>query len=449
MNSPSYAILTYGCQMNINDSERLASILESVGFHKSDSEIGADLVIFNTCSVRESAEQRIYGKMQELLNERKTGHNILIAVTGCMAGRDKDGVLRKRLHHADLFFSTPDMINLPRWIAELRPDWQIQGDLEDDYLKINPLRNPSAQAFITIQTGCNHFCTYCVVPYARGLIKNRPLADILNEVKELSKKGVLEVTLLGQTVNTYKAGDPETFSPDNPYQNHFAGLLWELNQISGLERIHWTAPHPMQMTDQVIHALTLPKQINYLHLPVQSGSNEMLRRMNRKYTREQYLEIIKKIKDIRPGIALGTDIIVGFSGETEKDFADTLNLFSQCDFDISYNAQYSPRTGTLAHRLYKDDVSANDKKLRWRTLQELMEKTTLKKNQEYMDKITQVLIQKIEGDVAFGLSNEYKNIKVKGANEEMIGRIVPVKITKPLTWVLEGELLSTNDKDML
>ena len=449
MKSPSYAILTYGCQMNINDSERLASILESVGFCKADSEIGADLVIFNTCSVRETAEQRIYGKMQDLLKERKTGHNVLIAVTGCMAGRDKDGVLRKRLKHADLFFSTPDMINLPRWIAELRPDWQIQGDLEDDYLKINPLRNPSAQAYITIQTGCNHFCTYCVVPYARGLIKNRLLSDIITEIRSLAEQGVLEVTLLGQTVNAYKAPDPESFSADNPYQNHFAGLLWEINQIPGLQRIHWTAAHPMQMTDQIIHALTLPKQVNFLHLPVQSGSNEMLRKMNRKYSREQYLETIEKIKQIRPGIALGTDLIVGFSGETDADFKDTLDLYKKCQFDISYNAQYSPRTGTLAHRLYQDDVSPELKKARWNELQNLMEDITLSKNNKFANQEVMTLIQKVEGDVAYGISNEYKNIKAKGAEESMLGQIVKVRITRPLTWILEGDICLKDEVNVL
>ena len=285
MQKPTYFIKTYGCQMNTNDSERLGGLLTSVGFEPTADEATADLVILNTCSVREHAEQRIMGLMEQYANRKKNGERLLVAVTGCMAGRDKDGKLRSRVKTADLFFGTADMIHLPRWIAELRPEWIIAGDAVEDYLKINPKRESSIQAYVSIQTGCNHFCTYCVVPYARGLVRNRPLHDILSEIKVLSSQGIKEITLLGQVVNAYKASDPDIFRSANPYQNHFAALLWEVNQIPGIERIHWTAAHPMDMDDQIIHALTLPKQINYLHLPVQSGSNDILRKMNRKYTR--------------------------------------------------------------------------------------------------------------------------------------------------------------------
>lgn len=427
--------------MNSNDSERLAGLLNSIGFELSEREEDAQLIIFNTCSVREHAEERVYGRMESLMERRKKGEDIIIAVTGCMAGRDKTGELRKRLAMADLFFATPDMVNLPRWIAELRPNWMASGNVAEDYLKIKPLRQKEHQAYVTIQTGCNHFCTYCVVPYARGLERNRPAADILAEVSELVNHGVSEITLLGQAVNDYVASDPGSFSADNPCKNHYAALLWEINQIKGLERLHWTAAHPLSMSDEVIQALTFPKQVNYLHLPVQSGSNEMLRRMNRKYTREQYLSIIEKVKQARPGIALGTDIIVGYSGETEKDFQDTVDLYKACDFDISYTAQYSPRSGTLGYRLYADDVAEEEKKRRWQILQNLMEENTLRKNQAYLNKRANVFIEKVDGEVAYGTSSELKSVKLTGAKAEMAGKIVPALITKAMTWLLEGEVI--------
>jgi tRNA-2-methylthio-N6-dimethylallyladenosine synthase len=426
--------------MNSNDSERLAGLLKSIGFDSVATEEEANLLIFNTCSVREHAEERVYGKMKELMDRRHKGDDLLIVITGCMAGRDKNGVLRKRLAMADLFFATPDMVNLPRWIAELRPDWTISGDVSEDYLKIKPLRQKDHQAYVTIQTGCNHFCTYCVVPYARGLEKHRPVADIMLEVNDLVAKGITDITLLGQAVNDYEAPDPGNFSEQNPFKNHYGALLWEINQIEGLKRLHWTAAHPLSMSEEVIHALTLPKQVNYLHLPVQSGSNEVLRRMNRKYTREQYLEIIQKVKQARPGIALGTDIIVGFCGETEKDFEDTVSLYKACDFDISYTAQYSPRTGTLGYRLYADDVTEEEKKRRWQVLQDLMEENTLRKNQAYLDKVVEVFVEKIEGENAYGTSSELKSVKIVEASGVMVGSLIPVRVTKAMTWQLEGSV---------
>lgn len=432
--------------MNTNDSERLARLLNGAGFAFAKDEDDADLIILNTCSVREHAENRIMGLMEKYANRKKNGERLLVAVTGCMAGRDKDGRLRARVKTADLFFGTADMIHLPRLIAELRPEWMISGDEVEDYLKINPLRSSFIQAYVSIQTGCNHFCAYCVVPYARGLIRNRPLQDILIEVQDLAQKGVKEITLLGQTVNAYKAPDSGCFRAQNPYQNHFAALLWEINQIPGVERLHYTAAHPMQMDEQVIHALTLPKQINYLHLPAQSGSNEILRKMNRKYTREKYLDIIDQIKKARPGIALGTDIIVGYCGETDADFMDTVDLYKACDYDICYTAQYSPRSGTLSQRLYPDDVPPEMKKQRWQTIQSLMEDITQRKNQIYQDKITQVFVENVDGEWLLGTNSEFKRARIKSQGLEIKpGSIIKAKITKPMTWILEGEIVPSDE----
>lgn len=425
--------------MNKNDSERMAGLLSSLGFVATEDEATADVVLINTCSVRQSAEDRIYGAQEKYLEYKKTKPNMIVAVTGCMPGRDKARVFKKRLPATDLYFPTPDMVHLPRWISELRPELVNSASLEEDYFKIHPHRVPSVQAFVTIQTGCNKFCTYCVVPYARGLERNRTVKDVLEECRELVAHGVIEITLLGQTVNSFKAIDPESFSKENPYKDHFAALLWEINQLEGLQRLHWTAAHPLSMTDDVIHALTLPKQVNYLHLPVQAGSDEILRRMNRKYTREQYLDVIRKSKAARPGIALGSDIIVGFSGETPEQFEETITLYREVDFDISYNAQYSIRSGTLGIKLYADDVSKEEKRDRWDRIQEVMEEIALRKNQAFIGKTVSVLIDKVDNGFASGNTFEMKLARFPSTDESLIGKVIEMEVKSVKTWVLEGE----------
>jgi tRNA-2-methylthio-N6-dimethylallyladenosine synthase len=417
----------------------MAGLLSSLGFVATEDEATADVVLINTCSVRQSAEDRIYGAQEKYLEYKKTKPNMIVAVTGCMPGRDKARVFKKRLPATDLYFPTPDMVHLPRWISELRPELVNSASLEEDYFKIHPHRVPSVQAFVTIQTGCNKFCTYCVVPYARGLERNRTVKDVLEECRELVAHGVIEITLLGQTVNSFKAIDPESFSKENPYKDHFAALLWEINQLEGLQRLHWTAAHPLSMTDDVIHALTLPKQVNYLHLPVQAGSDEILRRMNRKYTREQYLDVIRKSKAARPGIALGSDIIVGFSGETPEQFEETITLYREVDFDISYNAQYSIRSGTLGVKLYADDVSKEEKRDRWDRIQEVMEEIAMRKNQAFIGKKVSVLIDKVAHGFASGNTFEMKLARFPSTDESQIGKVIEMEVKSVKTWVLEGE----------
>jgi tRNA-2-methylthio-N6-dimethylallyladenosine synthase len=436
---PKFHLVTYGCQMNKNDSERISGLLGGLGFSATDHEEEADLILLNTCSVRQTAEDRVYGKMRDYARLKEKRPGVIVAVTGCMAGRDKKGEFRAKMDPVDLYFPTPQMVNLPRWIAELRPDLVNSADVAEDYLKLHPSRAPSAQAFVTIQTGCNKFCTYCVVPYARGMERNRPAADILAEVRELAAHGVVEVTLLGQTVNSYRATDPSTFSVANPYKDHFAALLWEINEVPGIARIHWTAPHPNSMTDEVIDALTLPHQVNYLHLPVQAGSDAVLFRMNRKYTRDQFLRVVERVYARRPGIALGTDIIVGFPGETAEQFDETVSLYRACDFDISYTAQYSPRSGTLGVKLYADDVAREEKRRRWDVLQETMEEIALRKNKTFVGKEVSVMVDRFVDGQALGNTSEMKLATFPAADASVVGRIVPMKVAMAQTWQLLGK----------
>lgn len=433
-----YHVITFGCQMNKNDSERLDGVFRHMGMEKTEMAEDADVIMMNSCSVRESAESRIFGFARNFAEMKKTKPGLVVGVTGCMPGRDKDGNMRKKLEGVDLYFPTRDMTRLPSMLASANPAFRSMEDLADDYLKLHPTYNASFQSFVTIQTGCNMFCTYCVVPYSRGLEVNRPLMDIMTEVRNLALHGTVEVTLLGQIVNHYIAPDKEHFSKENPYQkNDFAKLLWEINQIEGIKRIHFTAPHPIYMDEEAIDALTLPKQVNFIHLPMQSGSTEILARMNRRHTRETYLNVVEKIKQKLPHIAIATDIIVGYSGEQNSHFEETLSAYRICDFDLSYHAQYSVRSGTLGPKIYKDDVSREEKKARWEKLQELMEETTKRKNALFLDKTVSVLVDDVGDGWCTGNSLEMKRVRFKG-EKELLGTIQEVAIIKPDTWMLFG-----------
>ncbi len=437
-----YHIITFGCQMNKNDSERIESLLRGLEMTTTATAEDADVILMNSCSVRQKAEDRIYGMARNFARLKEQNPHLIICVTGCMPGRDKDGGMREKLPEVDLFFPTKDMVHLPKWLGELNPGIRPLDDLEKDYFALHPTLTKTYQAFVTIQTGCNHFCTYCVVPFSRGLEVNRSLKQILDEARHLAESGCKEVTLLGQIVNHYIAPDPEYFCTHNPYvKSDFAKLLWEINQIPGIERIHWTAPHPIFMTDEVIDALTLPKQVHYLHLPVQSGNNEVLRRMNRRHTREFYIETIQKIRAKRPDIAIGTDIIVGFCGETDEQFRDTVELYKECDFDISYNAQYSQRSGTLAVKAFHDDVSPAEKRRRWWVLQELMEDIVKKKNQKYVDTVVSVFVEQSANGWCEGGSFEMKRVRFKG-DASLVGQIRPIEIYKAEEWILWGREVS-------
>lgn len=461
-----FYILTYGCQMNKSDSERIAGLLQRWGGQAVTGPDKADLVILNTCSVRQSAEDRVFGQVHNLVQLKKTNPRLVIAVTGCLPGRDKDGRLRKRLLGVDLYFPIFELPKLPKMLSKILnikySIFNVSNDSKSNnhYLDITPCYFDRFRAFIPIQTGCNNFCSYCVVPYARGQEENRPLCQILREIRSLAAKGCLEITLLGQVVNNYRAPDSENFSSKNPFKNSFAALLWEVNQIEGIRRIHSTAADPQFMSDEAIEALTLPKQMNYLHLPIQSGSNKILQKMNRRYTAEKYLQIIKKIKEKKPGIALGTDIMVGFPGETKADFQKTVDLYKKADFDIAYLAQYSPRSGTAAFKLV-DNVSLKEKERRWRVLQKLMEETTRRKNQIYVGKETEVLVDYSTTATEKNLMSLKtlkflkKKIINRGQSREMklveflddksrLGKIAVVKIKKAETWRLKGLGIKTS-----
>ncbi len=425
MAKKKYHIITYGCQMNKSDSERVATVLEKMGYGSVSEASEADLIVVVACSVRQAAVDRIYGQARIFAKMKRTKPGLFTILTGCLLPADK----KKFLGKFDAVLDIKQITNIKAFQAECR-DWNTH------YFKIEPRYSTQYSAFIPIMTGCNNFCSYCAVPYVRGRETSRDVSEILAEVKNLAKNGCLEITFLGQNVNAYRPADIKNFSKKNPYKHPFAALLWEANRITGIKRIHFTAPHPRDMKDEVIDALTLPKMVNYLHLPLQAGDDKVLKRMNRSYTAADYLKLVAKINKKKPGMALGTDIIVGFPGETKKAFQNTVELYKKANFDIAYLAVYSPRQGTAAAKM-KDDVPRIEKKRRWRVLQDLMEKIVLEKNQQYVGKTVSVLVDKYKDGKCIGNSREMKMARFPG-KKNMVGKIFNVKIKKSFEWILEG-----------
>jgi tRNA-2-methylthio-N6-dimethylallyladenosine synthase len=341
-----YFIKTYGCQMNKSDSEKIAGWYESKGWKKAKKIEEADEVVINTCSVRQSAEDRVYGLINNLSKLKIENCKLKIILTGCIL-RYPLADLKKRLPAVDEFKKISEF-----QIAQSKRESKIH-------------------AWVPIMEGCSHYCTYCVVPYARGPEKSRPFEEIVCEVEELARRGYKQITLLGQNVNSYNPPNYDVSIHDN--QSPFAALLKRLHEIPGIEKISFITSNPWDLTDDIIEAMSLPKIDRYLHLPVQSGDDEILRKMNRPYTAKQYLALVKKIRRRIPDIKIGTDIIVGFPGETEKQFQSTVKLCQKVGFEKAYIAMYSPRPGTAAFK-FKDNVPYEEKKRRWQILEKLINK---------------------------------------------------------------------------
>lgn len=425
-----YHIITFGCQMNKSDSERIAAVFEHKNCSVAGSIENADYIVINACSVRQKAIDRIWGLLKNLykIQRRRSQTTIL---TGCLLPKD-------RLKFRDKF----DLVFNVRKINELEKFLKANCvNADKNYFDIPPKTVSPFRAYIPIMFGCNNFCSYCVVPYARGRETSRKVKKILDEIKMLVGKGCKAIELLGQNVNSYSPEDKTTFSADNPYRHDFARLLWEVNRTKGIERVAFSSSHPKDMANEVIDALTLPKQVNYLHLALQSGDNSVLQRMNRKYTVEDFEKIINKVRKIKPDIAIGTDIIVGFPEETREQFENTLRFYAKMRLDIAFISQYSVRDGTAAAK-FVDDVTYAEKKRRWRELQALMEKIVLEKNQKYLGGTVEVLIERVEENYREGNSREMKRVRIVGKNQEKceLGELVDVRITEAKEWLLVGEV---------
>lgn len=423
-----YYTLTLGCQMNKLDAEKVDALLQQMNFKPVQNEKEADLINVLACSVRQSAIDRIHGRIKRW-NQIKNKKPLITLLTGCVLPADRAKIGKQ----FDILLDMQELHTLPE---RLKQEMTEIEDIfpESDYFKLPAQHKSPFQAYVAISNGCNKFCTYCAVPYTRGREVSRPASQILKEVNSLIEDGYKEITLLGQTVNSFK-------NPEKNGIKTFADLLKAIASIKGDFWIRFFSPYPRDFSDELIDTIAKKSKIcNHLHLPVQAGSNAVLKKMLRKYTQEEYLDLTKKIKTKIPQAAITTDIIVGFCGETEKDFEHTLNLYHQVEFDLAYTAQYSVRPGTQAARRFKDDVLKTDKKRRERVLNGLVEKIALKNNKKLVGKKSSVLVERREKKVLIGRTDTYKTIHIKNGSKDLIGQFVYPKVTKALPWGLEGTL---------
>ncbi|SHI98039.1 tRNA-i(6)A37 thiotransferase enzyme MiaB [Clostridium cavendishii DSM 21758] len=433
-----YYIETYGCQMNEEDSEKLSGMLKRIGYKPCESKEEASIIIFNTCCVRENAENKVFGNLGHLKAAKEKNPNLIIAVCGCMMQQkgmaDK---LLKTYPYVDIIFGTHNAYKFPEYLNRvLQGGVQVKEivNKEEKIVEGIPVdRKSDIKAFVTIMYGCNNFCSYCVVPFVRGRERSRKPEDIENEIKELVSKGYKEVTLLGQNVNSYGLGLEEEIN--------FAKLLRRLDKIDGLERIRFMSSHPKDLTDEVIMAVKeCDKVCEQIHLPVQSGSSRVLEAMNRKYTREQYLELVRKIKAEIPDVGFTTDIIVGFPGETDEEADETVSLIKEVEYDSAFTFIYSRRNHTPADRM-EDQIDEKVKHERFNKLVTEMNDIISRKNAEYMDKVVEVLVEGTSKNDETKLTGRTRNGKLVNfiGCKDSIGKLVNVKITKPQAFSLYGE----------
>ena len=443
-----YSILTMGCQLNENDSEKLCGMLEKMGYAKTENQTDADLVLFNTCCVRENAEDKLFGKLGELkrLKEQK---GIIIAIGGCMMQEkhitDK---IKGSYPFVDILFGTHTLHRFPEDLYKVLDEKKKLEDIIDIdgqiYEGLPIKRNSNIKASVTIMNGCNNFCSYCIVPYVRGRERSRKPRDIINEVRDLAKQGYKEITLLGQNVNSYLKVEKEKNIEFEEYEgvNSFATLLRAINKIEGIERIRFVSPHPKDFTDDVIMAIAeCNKVCKLIHLPLQAGNDKVLKEMNRKYTKEQYLKLVEKMKQNIPNLTLSTDIIVGFPKETDSEFEDTLDVVEKVKFEQVYMFIYSRRVGTPADKM-ENQVPEEIKHKRFDKLKKLVESQIEENNQKYVGTIQKVLVEgtsKNNDDMLTGRTDSNKVVIFEG-DKNLIGSMVELKIISEHMWYLKGEI---------
>ena len=429
----NYYIETYGCQMNVYDSELVSGQLNSLGYKKTNKLEVADIILLNTCSIREKAEETVHNRLDSLHYLKKNKPNLLIGVLGCMAQNLKNDLLESK-PYVDIILGPDSYRKLTQVISNRQP---LEGHLVDTKLSkyeiyddMLPSRKSGVNAWISIMRGCDKFCTFCIVPFTRGRERSRPIENILSEAKQAIQKGFVEITLLGQNVNSYltEKGD-------------FPELLKQLASIDGIKRIRYISPHPKDINDNLLKIMSsYPNICNYIHLPLQSGSSQVLNRMNRTYSKGEFLKLVEKIKTYMPDCSISTDIIVGFPGESESDFIDTLDVVKKVKFDFSYMFKYSSRPGTKAAE-YTDQIDENIKQKRLEKLINLQRKITLNNNQKRIGTIQHILIEKEskKSDQFWSGRTDGNIWTIIKKNNEVVKDIIPVKITDARGVTLFGD----------
>lgn len=437
-NQDLFFICTYGCQMNEEDSEKLSGMLKRIGYERTDVKEEASIIIFNTCCVRENAENKVFGNLGQLKALKEKNPNLVIAVCGCMMQQKgmADKIL-KTFPYVDIIFGTHNSYKFPEYLNRVKQEGVQVKEIVDKESKIVegiPIdRKSDLKAFVTIMYGCNNFCTYCIVPYVRGRERSRKPEDIIKEIEELVSEGYKEITLLGQNVNSYGKGLEEEIN--------FASLLRRINEIEGLERVRFMTSHPKDLTKDVILAIRdCDKLCEQVHLPVQSGSSKILKDMNRHYTREQYLELVKMIKEEIPNVGFTTDIIVGFPGETEEDFKETLSLVKEVEYDSAFTFIYSRRKYTPADEM-ENQIDDAVKHERFNRLVDTINEIVARKNKEFEGKVVEVLVEGTSKNDESRLTGRTRSGKLVNFTGDFnnIGKLVNVKITKAQSFSLTGE----------
>ena len=441
-----YNILTMGCQLNENDSEKICGMLENMGYERTNNQEEVDLEVFNTCCVRENAEDKLFGKLGEL-KKIKEQRGTIIAIGGCMMQEkhitDK---IKESYPYTDIIFGTHTLHKFPEDLYKVLEEKKKLEDVLDIDGKVYeglPIkRDSSIKASVTIMNGCNNFCSYCIVPYVRGRERSREPRAIIEEVRELAVQGYKEITLLGQNVNSYLRVEREKNIEFEEYEgvNSFATLLRAINKIDGIERIRFVSPHPKDFTDDVIEAIAdCNKVCKLVHLPLQSGNTKVLKEMNRKYTKEQYLNLVEKMKAKIPNLTLSTDIIVGFPGETDEEFEDTLDVVEKVKFEQVYMFIYSRRVGTPGDRM-ENQVLEEQKHKRFDKLKALVESQIEENNQKYVGTIQKVLVEgtsKNNDEMLTGRTDSNKVVIFEG-DKKLIGNMVELNIVSEHMWYLKG-----------
>ena len=432
-----FFLRTYGCQMNVHDSEEIKGILVNLGFSETSNLEDSDIVVLNTCAIRENAHDKVFGFLGRVKHLKKDKPELLVCIGGCMPQQDSVATLLKEKYpFVNIVFGTHNINDLGKLILEANNKqeievYSIEGDV---YEGMDYVRDSAYSAWVNIMYGCDKFCTYCIVPYTRGKQRSRKKEEILKEVRELKEKGYQEITLLGQNVNAYGKDLNENYD--------FATLLEETAKI-GILRIRFVTSHPWDFTDEMIAIIAKYENIMpYIHLPLQSGSTNILRLMGRRYTKEEYLKLYHRIRESIPNVSITTDIIVGFPNESEKDFNETLEVVNECKFDGAFTFIYSPREGTPASKI-KDNIDIKTKEKRLQILNEKINEYSLMHNKEYLNKVEKVLVigpsEKGE-NMMCGYTETMKLVNIKGAKEDL-GKIIEVKITEAKSFSLDGEKL--------
>ena len=433
-----YFLRTYGCQMNVHDSEEIRYYLEQLGYSYSDTLEDADIVVLNTCAIRENAKDKVFGYLGRCKHLKKIKKDLIICLCGCLTQQPSEiDEIIKNHQYIDVIIGTHNLSQLPKLITDTydkKQKIEVFSNSDKVFENVKYSRDSKISAWINIIYGCDKFCTYCIVPFTRGRERSRKMEEILKEVRKLKEQGYMEITLLGQNVNAY--------GKDLNLGYDFATLLEEVAKI-GIPRIRFVTSHPWNFTDKMIDIIAKYDNIMpYIHLPIQSGSDEILKRMNRKYTIEEYKKLFDTIKEKIPNVSITTDIIVGFPNETEEDFQKTLDIVNYCKFDGAFTFIFSPRVGTAA-ALMEDKVTMVEKEKRLHTLNELVNRYSLDSNKKYLNKEVEVLVtgpSEKGCDKVCGYTDTMKLVNIEGS-QNLIGKIIKVKITDVKSFSLDGTAL--------